>query len=85
MKQYEFNERFHQWERVDREQEYRGIKIETLTCHDDHYDYSQRRRWREYRLTWPDGHTSDFRINKRGGNITEIKKWLDFKAKYGEL
>ena len=76
-----WNDDVTQWERVDRIQEYRGIKIETLTVHPDSFD--SRDRHREYRLTTPDGKVSYHSINKRrGGNIKDLKMWIDFRLKY---
>lgn len=71
---YHWNEDTHCWERVDHVQEYRGHKIETITWHmDDHWD-----RHREYRVTFPSGRVSSWGINKRGGNIRNLKDWIDF-------
>lgn len=80
---YHWNKEYYQWERVDRVQEYRGCRIESLSTHDD----SGRKiyhRW--YRTTYPDGHVTYTMINKReGGNIKDLKEYIDFKIKYGEL
>lgn len=76
--QFQHNDEMYQWERVDRVQTYRGIKIETLTSHADGGTHPQNHR--EYRVTWPDGHTSYFPINKRpGGNISDLKTYIDHK------
>ena len=83
MEQYKWNASRYQWERVDRVQEYKGIKIETVHSHADSYNAP---RHRDYRVTWPDGTKTDFPINKRsGGNIKDLKMYIDFKIKYGRI
>ena len=82
IKKFIYNDEMHQYERVDRVQEYKGIVIETITYHRDYIDPRQRRNHREYRLTYPNGETSIFPINKRGGNIEELKSYIDFKEKH---
>ena len=73
---YHWNAETYQWERVDRVQTYRGHEIATISTHDDsHYNRSYHR---EYRVTTPSGRVSNFRINKRGGNIKNLKEWIDF-------
>lgn len=77
---YHWNERYYQWERVNRVQEYRGCKIETLSVHDDSDDPVYHR---EYRTTYPSGKVVYTRINKReGGNIKDLKEYIDFNYKY---
>lgn len=77
---YVYNDNCCQWERVDRVQEYKGHKIETITSHGD---YTNAPRHREYRVTFLDGHTAYFPINKReGGNIKDLKIYLDFKSRH---
>ena len=79
---YHWNERYYQWERADRVQEYMGCTITTITTHDDSHTWSHR----EYRITFPNGEECDFRINKRaGGNIKDLKEWLDWKEREGTL
>lgn len=75
-----FNEDNHQWERIDRVQKYKGVVIQSITYH---FDYHGAENHREYRLIYPDGRTGVFGINKRGGNIKEIKFYIDFNRKYG--
>lgn len=83
MEKYVWNEIFYQWERVDRVQYYRGFKIETLSTHDDR---DRPIYHREYRTTYPDGKVVYTRINKRrGGNIADLKQYIDFKLKYNEI
>ena len=82
MNLYQWNKEMYQWERVNRVQEYRGVKIETLSTHDDSENPTYHR---EYRITYPSGRITYRRINKREcGNITDLKKYIDFKIKYGE-
>ena len=80
-----YNDEMHEYVRVDKVQEYKGIKIETLTTHGDYFNTRNIRNHRSYRLTYPDGRTSTFPINKRGGNIKNLKEYIDFKIKYNEL
>lgn len=78
---YTWNEEFYQWERLERVQEYKGCKIETLRTHDDSDDPVYHR---EYRTTYPSGKVTHTFINKRaGGNIKDLKEYIDFKVKYG--
>ena len=78
---YTWNEEFYQWERVERVQEDKGCKIETLRTHDDSDDPVYHR---EYRTTYPSGKVTHTFINKRaGGNIKDLKEYIDFKVKYG--
>ena len=78
---FHWNPEMCEWQRTDKVQEYRGIKIETITTHDD----SDKPRFhREYRMTYPTGKVSYFRINKRGGNIKDLKFFIDIKLKEEE-
>lgn len=82
---HHYNEELHQWERRDRVQEYKGVKIETIHAHMD-VDYGDRNYpTRFYRITFKNGHVWDATINKRGGNIKSIKDYIDFKERYGNL
>ena len=78
MNKYTYNENMYQWERVDRTQVYKGVKIETVCCYMDYYDAP---RHRFYRVFWPDGRESHFGINKRGGNIKALKEYIDYKIR----
>lgn len=83
---HHFNEKLHQWERLDRVQEYKGVKIETIHAHNDVDCFSKYRyQTRFYRITYKDGRTWDMTINKRGGNIKGLKEYIDFKERIGEL
>ena len=81
MTKYIYNEETYEWERVDKVQYYKGIKIETIATHDNAHKVHHR----EYRVYWPDGKTSDWTINKRGGNIKNLKGYIDFRFRYGEI
>ena len=84
IRQFQHNEEMHQWERVDRVQEYKGHTIETITCHGEYSDPLNIKNHREYRVTSPDGRVSYRRINKReGGNIKDLMEYIDFKERYG--
>ena len=73
---YHWNEENYQRERVERVQNYNGHEICTISTHDDNHNrYSYHR---EYRITFPSGRVSNWRINKRGGNIKALKEWIDF-------
>ena len=84
IKQFIYNDEFYVWERIDRTQYYKGIKIETLTYHPDFTEPKNKSNHREYRLTYPNGEKSSFPINKRI-NIKILKDYIDFKIKYGKL
>lgn len=80
---YKWNNELYRYERIDRTQEYKGCKIETLSTHNDSDNPTFHR---EYRLTYPSGRVSYWTINKRkGGNIKDIKEYIDFKTKYGKI
>ena len=82
MDKYYYNEEMYRWERIGKVQEYKGVKIETMYSHGDYFNAPVHR---EYRVTWPNGRVSYSGINKRGDNITSLKQYIDFKAKYNEL
>lgn len=73
---FRWNEDRMRWERVDRVQEYRGHKIETVTWHYDDCKYWETHR--DYRITKPSGKVICWGINKRGGNIKALKEYIDF-------
>lgn len=76
---YHWNEDRSRWERVDRVQEYRGHKIETVSWH---YDGSWDEPHRDYRVTFPSGRETCWGINKRGGNIKSLKEYIDFNIEH---
>lgn len=79
---YHYNKRFFTMERADREQHYKGVRIVSVTSYTEG-DYDHKHRY--YEVTYPNGDVSMWGINKRGGNITDLKAYIDFKIKYGEL
>ena len=70
---YHWNEDRYQWERVDRVQTYRGHEIATVSTHDEGWNVCHR----AYIVTFPSGRQSYFGIDKRGGNIKNLKTWID--------
>lgn len=67
----------HVWHRLDRVQEYKGITILTETVYQD--DRPERKQ-REYVLIWEDGRISRHQINKRGGNISDLRYMIDNRS-----
>lgn len=79
---YHYNPEYFTMERADREQTYKGVRIVSVTSYVEG-DYAHRHRY--YEITYPNGKVTIIGINKRGGNITELKDYIDFKIKSGEL
>ena len=75
---YHYNEEMYAWEKIVKVQYYKGTKIESISSHADYFNAPHHRF---YRVTWLDGHVSDFGIDKRGGNIKELKAYIDFKTR----
>ena len=73
---YHWNEEMCEWQRTDRIQRYKGIEIATITTHADGI-YKDRHR--AYIVIWNDGRETYHTINKRGDNITSLKRWIDYK------
>lgn len=73
---FRWNEEQYEWERADREQFYKGVRIVSVTAY---YEGRPHDRHRHYALTWPDGSYSMYGIDKRGGNITALKGVIDRK------
>lgn len=72
---YHWNEKHFQWERIDHVQQYKGYEIQTVSTHDDNHNY-----WSYHRHYWvicPTGRTFMWGINKRGGNIKNLKSHID--------
>jgi len=69
----------HRWERVDRVQEYRGCTIKSVTYHMEYINPFKVVNHREYQITFPDGHTGYFPMNRRDGTIAGLKHWIDLK------
>ena len=76
---YHFNEDYCWWERAEKEQEYKGIKIISVTTHGD---FENAPRHRYYIVIWGKNNESIYPINKRGSNIKSLKQYIDFKQKY---
>ena len=79
---YHWNPESYEWERVDRVQNYKGHEICTVSTHDDTHDY--RSYHRHYRVTCPSGRSFIWGINKRGGNIKELKGYIDFNIRHND-
>ena len=78
---YHWIEERKQWERVDKIQTYRGHEIATISYHRD-WLLTPPEHHRAYRVTFPSGRVSTWDINKRGGNIKALKKWIDFNIEH---
>lgn len=78
---YHWNEDRYQWERVERVQNYRGHEICTVSTHDEGWNVCHRC----YRITFPSGRQSMWTINKRGGNIKDLKEWIDGNIEYNRV
>ena len=76
-----WNEDRSRYERVDRVQVYRGHEIASVTYHRD-WLFTPAENHRTYRVTRPSGKVSYWDINKRGGNIKELKEWIDFNIEH---
>lgn len=85
IKKFVWNEETKDWERVDRVQEYKGVQIKTVTYHWGYIEPLRIRNHRKYVLTYPNGRVAEWGINKRGGNIKELKEYIDFQIKYGRI
>lgn len=81
---FHHNEEMHCWERLDRVQNYRGHIIKTVTYHQEG-TVGRQENHREYIVEFPSGRVSIFGINKRGGNIKELKEYIDFNIKHNRV
>ncbi len=72
---FHYNEESHAWERADREQHYKGVKIVSITYHLDSLT-GRVGNHRLYELTWWDDRVGQIPINKRC-NIKDVKKLID--------
>lgn len=85
---YEVQEKYHRiehdgydlWERIDRIQKYKNYTILSISFYYDSYR-ERPIKHRIYRVIKPSGDSFDFDINKRGGNIKELKEYIDFKER----
>ena len=71
---YHWNEESYSWERADKEQWYKGWRIVSVSSKDS----DNKSHHRFYELTDTNGAVGQIGINKRGGNIGEIKNMIDF-------
>lgn len=78
---FHYNDETLCWERLDHVQKYRGHVIKTVTWHRDHL-IDRVDNHREYIVTCPSGRVMIWPIDKRGGNITDLKAYIDFNFKY---
>ena len=76
---YHWNEERSLWIRVDRVQTYRGHEIATVSYHRD-WLLTPPDNHRGYLVVKPSGKSSLWTINKRGGNIKELKDYIDFNV-----
>ena len=81
---FHHNEELYRWERVESVREYHGCIIELVTYHAE-WTLKVPENHREFKVTFPDGHSAFFGSLKRGGYLKSIKMYLDLKAKYNEL
>lgn len=81
---FHHNEERHLWERVESVREYKGCIVELITWHRD-WTLNVPRNHREYKVTFPDGHSSMFGSIKRGGDLKSLLYYIDLKAEHGEL
>lgn len=75
---YHWNEEMYEWERADKEQWYKGCRIVTVTSHQEMDHLGRIYNHRFYEITTPDGHVGQIGINKRGGNIVNVKQLIDY-------
>ena len=81
---FHHNEELHMWERVESVREHKGCIIELITWHRE-WTLNVPRNHREYKITFPDGHSAMFGSLRRGGNLKSLMDFIDLKEKYGEL
>ena len=77
---YHWNKDYWQYERADKVQMYKGVKIISIKTHPE----GSIEGGRYYEVTWPDGHVGSWRM-KKGHSLKTLKEYIDFKAKYNEL
>ena len=82
---FHWNGERYAWERLGRTIKYKGCVLRSITYHWDYNDPCKIENHREWRITFPDGHEAQFGSVKRGGSLKDLKDYIDFKARYGEL
>lgn len=77
---YHWNPELWEYERAEREQAYKGVKIVFLETHmEGHTEES-----RYYELTWPDDLVALWVIRK-GHGLKELKEYIDRREQQGKL
>lgn len=76
---YHWNDDRQLWIRIDRVQEYRGHEIATVSYHRD-WLLTVPDNHRGYLVTYPSGRQTLWTIDKRGGNIKNLKEYIDFNV-----
>lgn len=82
---YHWNPKCSAWERLNRTIQYKGCTFRSVTYHLDYTNPKDIVNHKEWRITFPDGSEGHFGSVKRGGSLKELKEYIDFKEKYGEL
>lgn len=82
---FHWNERFFQWERLNRTITYKGCVLRSITYHGEWTDPKDCVNHKEWFVTFPDGHESGFGSVKRGGSLAKLKEYIDFLEKAGRL
>ena len=82
---YHWNEKFYQWERLNRTINYKGCVLRSITYHREWTNPKDYVNHKEWRITFPDGHEGCFGSVKRGGSLKELKDYIDWKEERGEL
>ena len=72
---FHYNEESYSWERADKEQCYKGVKIISITYHRDSL-FGKNENHRFYELTWWDGRVGQLPINKRC-TFKDVKDLID--------
>ena len=76
---YHWNSKYWQYERADRVQTYKGVKIVSIKTHPE----GSIEGGRYYEVTWPSGRVSSWGM-KKGYNLKTLKEYVDWKIKYNE-
>lgn len=82
---FHYNPKRYDWERLNREIKYKGCFLRSITYHADCTDPLKIVNHREWRITFPDGHEGQFGSVKCGGSLKELKDYIDWKERHGEL
>lgn len=71
------------WIRLNREINYKGCVLRSVTYYYDYSDPLKIEKHREWRITFPDGHEGQFGSVKRGGSLKDLKDYIDWKIEHG--